>query len=110
LSCEFDRIEAPAVVFTGAAARIEGDEAIMEIDDIPNQPGIQPRDLVHEGTEQAKQVTQQASNIEDRMAPAAEPGRQDSKKPNKVKKEGIVSVNGEDVGRTEVEIENDRAA
>ena len=82
----------------------------MAIKDILNKQGIQPRDLGHVGAEKATDVMHQAASVEDRIVNEAEPEEQPSKKPNKVKKEGIVSVNGEDVDKTSVEIEKDRAA
>ncbi len=79
----------------------------MSIQDILKKPGIQPRDLGHVGAEEATEVMHEAASIDDRIVDQTRP---DEKQPQKVKKEGIVSVNGEDVDKTEVEIEKDRAA
>jgi hypothetical protein len=82
----------------------------MEIKDILKKQGIQPRNLGHVGAEEATDVMHEAASVDDRIVTQPEAEQSQAKKPNKVKKEGIVSVNGEDVDRTEVEIEKDRAA
>jgi hypothetical protein len=83
----------------------------MGIKDILNKPGIQPRDLGHVGAEKATEVMHEAASVDDRIVtnPEADEEQPDTAKKT-VKKEGIVSVNGEDVDRTSVEIEKDKAA
>lgn len=81
----------------------------MDIKDILKKQGIQPRDLGHVGAEKATDVMHEAASVDDRIVNQEERAEQQTDKKT-VKKEGIVSVNGEDVDRTEVEIEKDRAA
>ena len=68
---------------------------------------IQPRDLGQVEAEEATEVMHEAASVDDRIVTRPESEEQ---KPKTIKKEGIVSVNGEDVDKTEVEIEKDRAA
>ncbi len=78
----------------------------MDIKNVRKKSGIQPRGLGHVGAEEATEVMHESASVEDRIVNQAEPEQQ----PKTVKKEGIVSVNGEDVDTTQVEIEKDRAA
>jgi hypothetical protein len=80
----------------------------MDIKDVLKKQGIQPRDLGHVGAEEATEVMHEPASVDDRIVNEEKPAEERSKKT--VKKEGIVSVNGEDVDKTEVEIEKDRAA
>jgi hypothetical protein len=80
----------------------------MDSNDALKKTGIQPRDLSRVRPEKATDVMHEAASVEDRIVNQQDLAQQPLK--NTVKKEGIVSVNGEDVDRTSVEIEKDRAA
>ena len=82
----------------------------MDLKDALKKPGIQPRASGNVGAEKATEVMHEAASIEDRIVTNPEPEEREQKTKTTVKKEGIVSVNGEDVDKTEVEIEKDRAA
>jgi hypothetical protein len=77
----------------------------MGIKDVLKRTDIQPRDLGHIGLEKVNEVLDEAASIDDRIVTNPDP---DELEPKPQKKEGIVSVNGEDVDRISPEEDEDK--
>jgi hypothetical protein len=77
----------------------------MGINEVLKRKNIQPRDLGHIGLEKVNEVLDEAASIDDRIVTNPEPDEQEPKPQNK---EGIVSVNGEDVDRIPPEEDEDK--
>ena len=77
----------------------------MGIKDILKRTDIQPRDLGHIGLEKVNEVLDEAASVDDRIISNPEPEEQE---PKPVKKEGIVSVNGEDIEKATPEKDNEQ--
>lgn len=67
----------------------------------------EPRHPGHVGLEGVNQPLNEAASIDDRIVSVPEPEEQ---VPEPVKKEGIISVHGQDVGRTVAGEESDKKA
>ncbi|HWR16635.1 MAG TPA: hypothetical protein VN577_17550 [Terriglobales bacterium] len=78
----------------------------MGIKDVLNRAGIQGRDAARKGLEKVNDLLHSPTSVEDRVVCNPEG---DEHEPQKPRTKPIVSVNGKDIDRTDVN-ENERAA